>query len=138
MTDQPTTDHPDREIKFPPGTTLDARRIDKDTYEINYLMPNAIPAHTQRLEFQAGPIQAYGVNGLTSELVIEILIKRTRELNHISPCPENVNAIAALESALAWLNERTRLRVAAGVEGTNQAIPEPEPTIQRDESEPIV
>ena len=55
--------------------------------------------------------------GTTNEELMEVLIHRITALNEKFPCPENMHAISALGGALAALNERTRRRVAQGVEG---------------------
>lgn len=70
--------------------------------------------------FQDGPIPAEGVNGLSSEALLALLIHRTSTLNAKFPCEENELAIQHLKKALDWFNERTAKRQARGVEGTLQ------------------
>lgn len=69
------------------------------------------------LQFQHGTVPDEGVNGLFNEDVIQALILRLRDLNVKLSCRENSLAITKLEEALLWLNHRTDLRVAQGVEG---------------------
>lgn len=69
--------------------------------------------------FQDGPIPANGVNGLTSEAMLAILIHRTSTLNTNFPCEENELAILHMKKALDWFNTRTAKRKARGVEGKN-------------------
>lgn len=72
-------------------------------------------------QFQHGPVQENGVNGFQNEDVIQLLILRLRNLNLKFQCRENSLAITKLEEALFWLQHRTTLRVAQGVEGKNVA-----------------
>ena len=73
------------------------------------------------IPFQNGPIKEPGVNGLTHEALLAILIDR---LEHFQAgqyaCVENANALEHLRAALEQLNIRTRARIARGVEGTHQ------------------
>lgn len=70
------------------------------------------------LDFQNGPIGEVGVNGITEEVLLAILIDRLRGFQ-AGPfaCPENAAALDCMESALRWLAQRTRRRVQRGVEG---------------------
>lgn len=77
------------------------------------------PIPAANLRFQKGPIGEFGVNGITNEVLLEVLINRTQKLNALFPCIENRNAIAAMNEALGWFNSRTAARQAQGVEGTN-------------------
>lgn len=61
------------------------------------------------------------VDGVTNETVIEVLIDRLNYLNAKMYSGLNDQAIAHLQSALGVLQERTRQRIEAGTEGTNQA-----------------
>lgn len=62
--------------------------------------------------------QMYTVNnGTTNEEVLEMLIDRMNYLNNKFPCRENAVAITHLDTALLWLEKRTRDRVKRGVEG---------------------
>lgn len=54
--------------------------------------------------------------GTTNEELLEVLIDRLKFLNGKFPCRENEQALNHMEMALDWLNERTRKRVAQGVE----------------------
>lgn len=71
--------------------------------------------------FQNGPIKEHGVNGISQEALLAILIDRLRCFQD-GPyaCAENDIAMMKLEEALMWLQKRTRDRMARGVEGTNQ------------------
>jgi hypothetical protein len=72
------------------------------------------------IKFQRGPIKEVGVNGVSNEALLAILIDRMRGFQS-GPfaCRENACALTKLEEALHWLHSRTRSRVARGVEGTN-------------------
>lgn len=69
--------------------------------------------------FQNGPIQEFGVNGLTNEAMIAIVIDRMRAFQ-AGPFKSNQNlyALSDLESALGHLQARTRDRIKRKVEGT--------------------
>ena len=71
--------------------------------------------------FQNGPINMVGVNGVTQEALLAICIDRLRSFQ-AGPyaCRENAVALERMEEAQMWLLERTRRRMARGVEGTHQ------------------
>lgn len=71
--------------------------------------------------FQNGPIKEHGVNGVTQEALLAVVIDRLRSFQS-GPfaCRENAIALTKCEEALMWLQKRTRDRLARGVEGTNQ------------------
>lgn len=71
--------------------------------------------------FQRGPVKEVGVNGITNEALIAILIHRLGVLNHEFPCEENIMAIASLTRAQQVLLERTNSCMARGVEGKSEA-----------------
>lgn len=73
------------------------------------------------IEFQSGPVKEAGVNGLTNEALLAILIDRTEYLNSLFPCKENVNALAHMGMALKIFEDRTRDRISRCVEGKNEA-----------------
>lgn len=70
--------------------------------------------------FQDGPIQEVGVNGVTGEALVAIVIDRLRSFQ-AGPYKNRENAIALthFEEGLMWLQRRTRERMARGVEGTH-------------------
>lgn len=90
------------------------------------------------LRFQNGPTQTHeDLNGITNEALLAVLIDRMRGFQgmppvHVTPisklasnpapfiCRENATALTHLETALMWLQKRTRDRIARGVEGTHQ------------------
>ncbi len=71
--------------------------------------------------FQNGPINEVGVNGITHEALLAILVDRLRSFQ-AGPyaCRENALALTKLEEAQHWLAARTKGRVARGVEGTHK------------------
>jgi len=69
------------------------------------------------LNFQEGPVPANGVNGVTNETLIAVLIHRLEVLNAKVACEENTQAIFYLHEALSALESRTKQRMARGVEG---------------------
>jgi hypothetical protein len=75
---------------------------------------------TFEIEFQNGPIKEVGVNGLTHEVLLAIIIDRLRSFQAGSfASDDNEQALNHCESALSHLQERTRKRIARGVEGTH-------------------
>ncbi len=70
--------------------------------------------------FQNGPIKEVGVNGVTHEALLAILIDRMRGFQAGQyACRDNAVALTHLEEALMWLQRRTRERIKRGVEGTH-------------------
>ena len=70
--------------------------------------------------FQNGPIKEVGVNGLSHEDLIAIVIHRLKAFQTSAyECRENALAITKLEEALHWLDHRTRAREDKGIEGTH-------------------
>ena len=61
------------------------------------------------------------VNGTTNEAVLEMLIDRLGVMNRKLPCRENAIVLTHLETALLWLDKRTRDRKARKVENTPKA-----------------
>jgi hypothetical protein len=74
------------------------------------------------IKFQNGPISEAGLNGITHEALLAILIDR---LEHFQAGPYandyNAAALNHLQSAQGCLLDRTRERMSRGVEGTHQA-----------------
>lgn len=73
------------------------------------------------LHFQEGPVKEAGVNGLTQEALLAIVIDRLRCFQ-AGPfaCRENAIALTHIETGLLWLKMRTLERTARGVEGSTQ------------------
>ena len=68
--------------------------------------------------FQNGPIQEAGINGITNETLLAIVIDRLRSFQAGPyPCTENRYALQKCEEALGLLKLRTQARLARGVEG---------------------
>jgi hypothetical protein len=72
--------------------------------------------------FQQGPIKEAGINGITQEALLAIVIDRLRSFQ-AGPFPseENDMALQNCMSALYWLKERTKKRLARGIEGQTKA-----------------
>lgn len=56
-------------------------------------------------------------DGTTNEEVLEMLINRLTYLNSKFPCRENAIAITNLETALLFLEKRTKDRIKRNIEG---------------------
>ena len=78
------------------------------------------PSDCYQLNFQLGPVDEAGHNGIQNEQVIAALVHRLGVLNKRFPCRENSIAITHLEEALLWLEKRTQDRRRRGVEGKNE------------------
>lgn len=89
----------------------DGTNVEGHTYDV------VAGSHFTRIEFQNGPIREVGVNGLTNEALLSILIHRLKFLDSKFPCLENQLAIEGCEKAFDALEERTLARIARGVEG---------------------
>lgn len=74
----------------------------------------------QVILFQNGPIKECGVNGITQEVLLAILIDRLEGFQR-GPyaCHDNQMALDALQTARLFLHKRTMDRLARGVEGTH-------------------
>src|SRR5260370_467192 len=70
--------------------------------------------------FQNGPIAENGVNGVTQEVLLAIIIDRLQSFQK-GPYASRENALALtkLEEAKHWLFARTMDRMTRGVEGTH-------------------
>jgi hypothetical protein len=92
------------------NTETNASRLDHDgnRQQVNLL-------------FQNGPIPEFGVNGITHEVLLAILIDRLQGFqNGPYACRENALALTKLQEAQMWLQSRTRERMTRGVEGTHE------------------
>lgn len=79
-----------------------------------------MPRRAYRVDFQNGPIKEAGVNGITHEALLAILIDRL-ECFQAGEYANDYNAAALkhLQLAQRELFDRTREREARGVEGTH-------------------
>lgn len=87
-----------------------------------YVIQGIIPVIVHGIiKFQNGPIREVGVNGLSQEALLAIVIDRLRSFQS-GPlsCRDNAIALTHIEEALMWLQRRTRERIKRGVEGTGE------------------
>lgn len=86
-----------------------------------YLINSPTHAVEAVISFQNGPIAEAGVNGITHEALLAILIDRLEAFQR-GPyaCDENEHALGNLLDAQANLAIRTYRRMARGVEGTHE------------------
>lgn len=74
-----------------------------------------------QINFQNGPIAESGINGISGEALLAIVIDRLQCFQSGDyKCRENAIALTKLEEAMHWLQHRTRERLARGVEGTSK------------------
>lgn len=76
---------------------------------------------TTAISFQRGGVVDNGVNGLTNEALMNVVLHRLLVLDAKFPCGENKQAIAFLSDSLSALESRTASRTARGVEGREVA-----------------
>ncbi len=113
-------------------TVLDGPGAGNASHEYNIQWPKQQPLVTEcfggvavqtfpndiTIKFQKGPIQENGVNGISGEALIAILIDRLEGFQSGSFSNEdNAQALLNLQAALAALQKRTKERIARGVEG---------------------
>ncbi len=87
--------------------------------ERKHLLPPGVTIH-QLINFQNGPIQEAGINGISQEALVAICIDRLRSFQ-AGPyaCRENAIALTKLEESMMWMKKRTQDRLTRGVEGTS-------------------
>lgn len=70
------------------------------------------------IKFQDGVVSEVGINGVTIEALLAIVVDRLREFQ-AGPfaCRENALALTKSEEVLLWLHRRTTERRRRGVEG---------------------
>lgn len=95
-------------------TVIDSPEGAPTTYQVT------VPAGPNTtLNFQNGLVSEVGVNGVTNEALLAIVLDRLQAFQKGSfACRENALAITKIEEALMWLLWRTSRRIAAGTEGT--------------------
>lgn len=80
--------------------------------------PDDRPEGEMSIIFQCGTIPENGVNGITQEALLAIVIDRLRSFQAGKfACRENALALTKCEEAMHWLQHRTRARIDRGVEG---------------------
>lgn len=73
---------------------------------------------TTHIQFQKGGAVEAGINGISDEALLAILIHRARGFsNGAFPSREGSLALTKMEEAMHWLEARTRDRVSRDVEG---------------------
>lgn len=87
------------------------------SYDVLFNKENDPLITLAEIRFQNGPVSSCGVNGVTNEDLLVVLIHRTSILNDKFPCEENKVAIEHMQKALGAFNARTVNRIARNVEG---------------------
>lgn len=84
-------------------------------YEVHHASTAGL-APLLAVNFQNGPIGEHGVNGVTQEILLAIVIDRLRSFQ-AGPFSSRENALALTkcEEALHWLQQRTLDRMRRGV-----------------------
>jgi hypothetical protein len=79
------------------------------------------PSFVTDINFQNGPIKEVGINGLTNEALLAIVVDRFEGFQKGKfPSRETAIALTKVQEALHWMNHRTIDRKVRGVEGTLQ------------------
>lgn len=88
-------------------------------YRINWAADSGV-LHQVSVDFQNGPINEAGVNGVTHEALLAIVADRLRSFQK-GPytCKANACALTHIEEAQHWLQQRTIERMRRGIEGTH-------------------
>jgi len=87
-------------------------------HEYQLDVPGANPPTV--ISFQNGPVAEAGVNGVTHEALLAILVDRLEHFQRGAyACRENAIALTKLQEAQHWLHHRTLARMQRGVEGTH-------------------
>lgn len=93
-------------------------------YSIQFLDGNphgSVCGELVDLNFQNGPIKEAGINGITHEALLAVLIDRLEGFQRGKfACQANEQALRWLLAAQGVLLDRTKERAARGVEGTHQ------------------
>lgn len=85
-----------------------------------FMKRHGAPAEHATVLFQNGPIKEAGVNGVTHEALLAILIDRLQAFQSGQFASSyNATALSHLEDAQSALLERTRERMSRNVEGTH-------------------
>lgn len=90
----------------------------KTTYTLNSFKPEGA---NQEITFYKLNDDGTDEHGTTLEEMLRVSIERLQDLNARFSCRENTVAITKMQEALMWLNERTKNRIARGVEGKHVA-----------------
>lgn len=112
----------------PMNDTLDVWVVDNPghgganhEYEIRHANTAGVPPLAV-ISFQNGPIAEHGVNGVTQEILLAVVIDRLRSFQSGQfSSRENAIALTKCEEALHWLQQRTLDRMRRGVEGKSVA-----------------
>lgn len=73
-----------------------------------------------KVDFQEGPIKEVGINGVSNEdLLLMVVTRLTNFQNSEYRCEENQEAIESILEAVDSLRARTNKRAERGVEGTS-------------------
>lgn len=87
----------------------------------NYIVANAETGDVvSEIHFQEGPIKENGINGVSNEDLILMVVNRLESFQDSEyVCEENAEAIDHLMAAIGSLRARTNKRIAEGIEGTS-------------------
>jgi hypothetical protein len=97
-----------------PGGACHQYLLDVQTLDNGNLNVSETP-----LKFQKGPVKEHGINGVSDEALLAVIIDRAEGFaSGPYSCKENDEALYHLKKALEWKMSRTKERQERGVEGT--------------------
>lgn len=107
--------------------TIDADERDPENgnashdYDLVWRKLDSVHEDFCKIRFQHGPIAEVGVNGITNEALLAIVIDRLEGFQSSKYANDfNKDALEYTRRALSVLEERTKSREARGVEGTHE------------------
>ena len=108
--------------KYTKVVAVDERGLGNANHNYEVLPSDKNGVVLGKVVFQNGPIKEKGVNGVTNEDLIVIVIDRLEGFQSGKyASTDNSNAMRHLLNALSALRKRTNDREARGVEGTSAA-----------------
>lgn len=101
--------------------TIEADDVDPNNGNASHFYRLEMPSSATVIRFQNGPIAEVGVNGITNEALLAIVIDRLEGFQSGKyACTDNALALDHVRQALSWLENRTKSREVRGVEGTHE------------------
>jgi hypothetical protein len=115
-----TTHHINECNRHLPVVDLVVDGLSHHYYKVSVPPTGKRPGVHYNFDFQQGPIKENGVNGITNEALLAIVLDRMEHFQRGEfKCRENALVITKLQEAMHWLDHRTHEREERGVEGTN-------------------
>jgi hypothetical protein len=89
-------------------------------HEYHVEITNGSETEVIGIKFQKGPVKEVGLNGLSQEVLLAIVVDRLQDFqNGPFACESNQKALVAARESLGFLKSRTLDRIKRQVEGRN-------------------